>query len=121
MASHDFHVRDDAYPKVGTTDELIIVHRDQIVPNAVLYIGSHSEATVEIRSAANRTDVETVAAHATLNIPSGGKARDDLPGSGKTVLDAVTKITVTKGSIFVYIASFGEFDTYFKQVNVTSI
>lgn len=121
MALHDFHVKDDAYPKVGSTDELIIVHRDQIVPDSVLYIGAHSEAVVEIRSAPNRTDVETVAAHATLNIPSGGKVRDNLPGSGKTPLDAVTKITVIKGSIYIYIASFGEFDTYFKQVNVTSI
>jgi hypothetical protein len=115
----DFHTKTDAYPLVSITDELIIVHRNQVVPSAVVYIGCHRDCTVEFRSAANRDAVEGASPFTTLNLPSGGKGRVDLPGTA--ALDLVTKITPTKGQIYVWIGSMGEFDTYFKQVDVPSI
>jgi hypothetical protein len=43
----------------------------------------------------------------------------DLPGTN--ALDLGSKITPISGQIFVWIGSMGEFDTYFKQVDVPSI
>jgi hypothetical protein len=115
----DFNVKTDAYPLVSITDELIIVHRNQVAVDAVVYVGSHQACEVEFRSAANRTAVESASPFTTLTLPSGGKARVDLPGTN--ALDLVSKITPISGQIFVWIGSMGEFDTYFKQVDVPSI
>jgi hypothetical protein len=115
----DYFVKTDAYPLVSSNDELMVVHRNQVVPSAVIYVGAHQGATVEFRSAANRNAVESASPFTTLDIPTGGKARVDLPGTA--ALDLVTKITPTKGQVYVWLASFGEFDTYFKQVDVPSI
>lgn len=125
MAQHHFSVRTDSWPMVSPNDELLIVHRNQVATNPVLYIGAHQQATVEVRSAANRELVETATAPAVggsaLTIPAGGLVKFDLgPGGGITALDVVSKITTT-GQIFVFIASPGEFDAYFKQYSVPSI
>ena len=114
-----FHVKTDAFPLLSTTDELLVVHRNQVVPSAVLYIGAHKDSTVEIRSAANSTAVEGVSPFTTVTIPSGGMTRVDLPGTA--VLDLVTKITPTKGQVYVWLASMGEFDAFLKQVSLPSI
>jgi hypothetical protein len=119
-----FSIKTDSWPLISSDDELLIVHRNQLAINAALYIGAHKEATVEIRSAANREDVETATVPAVggtaLTIPSGGMVKFDLPGTGAGVLDVVSKITTTT-QVYVFIASAGEFDTYLKQYNVPSI
>jgi hypothetical protein len=126
MSQHHFHVKTDDWPLVSSDDELMIVHRNSLAINAVLYIGAHRECTVEIRSALNREDVETATVPAVggsaLPIPAGGVVKFDLPGSGGGIgpLHLVSKITTT-GQVFVHISSAGEFDAYFKQVNVPSI
>jgi hypothetical protein len=129
MAHHDFHVKNDDYPLVSIDDELMIVHRNQLVPSAVLYFGAHQDTIVEVRSALNRTAVEAAPGPAVgdpalggtgIFIPAGGKVRLDLPGTGNP-LDLVTKVSTLKGNVFVSLASFGEYDTYFKQVDVPSI
>jgi len=123
-SSHDFHVRTDSYPLVSANDELMIVHRDAMGISATVFIGAHSDAVIEVRSDTNRETVEVAAGPAVggsaLTIPAGGKTRIDLPGTGNP-LHLVTKIQPTKGRIFVTIVSFGEFDAYFKQVDVPSI
>ncbi len=121
----DFHVRNTDYPLVSSNDELMIVHRDQLAQDAVLYIGAHRDAEVEIRSGQNREDVETatgpaVAPGSSILIPAGGKIKFDLPGTGNA-LDLVSMVSTLKGEIYVSIASFGVYDAYFKQVDVTSI
>ena len=122
--SSDFHVKTDDYPLVSPNDELMIVHRDAMAISCTVFIGAHSDAVIEVRSDSNRELVETAAGPAVggsaLTIPAGGKTRIDLPGTGNP-LHLVTKIQPTKGRIFVSIASFGEFDTYFKQIDVPSI
>lgn len=122
----DFHVKNDDYPLVSTNDELMIVHRNQLAQPAVVWIGAHRDAEIEIRSGSNRETVETAAGPAvapgsSIVLPAGGKIRVDLPGGGFSALDLVSKISTIKGEIFVSITSFGEYDTYFKQVDVTSI
>jgi len=122
--SSDFHVKSDDYPLVSLTDELIIVHRNQVVPGAVVFIGAHQDSEIEIRSDTNRETVEIAAGPAVggaaLTIPAGGKGRIDLPGTGNPT-HGVTKISLLKGSIFVSIVSFSEYDTYFKQIDVPAI
>ena len=59
----------------------------------------------------------TLAGASAIQIPAGGKIKVDLPGTSNT-LDLVTKVSTTKGNIFVSITSFGEYDTFFKQVDV---
>lgn len=117
-SSFSFNVTTDAQPLLSKTDEMMVVHRNQIVPDAVLYIGAHQDASVQIRTAADRSAVES-ATPTTVNLPAGGTTRVDLPGANK--LDLVTKITPLTGQIFVWIASMGVFDTYLKQYNVPSI
>jgi hypothetical protein len=117
MPQHSFHVKTDNYPLVSSDDTLVIMHKHQVAPNAVLWIGAHYEATVELRSAANREAVEIAVPFSTLSIPAGGKVKVDLTGTAST-LDVVSTVIPTKGQISVTIASMGEFDTYFKQVNV---
>jgi hypothetical protein len=121
---HHFNVRTDAWPLVASTDELIIVHKYHIPVFPVLYIGAHKECQVEIRSARNREGVETATTPAVggaaLTIPAGGLVRFDLPGAGHDTLDQVSKLT-TNGQVYVFIASPGEFDAYFKQYDVPSI
>jgi len=122
--SSDFHVKTDDYPLVSKTDELMIMHRDAMAISATVFIGAHQDAEIEIRSDADRELVETASGPAvgvgTIKIPAGGKTRIDLPGTGNP-LHLVTKIRPLSGSIFVSIASFGEFDTYFKQIDVPAI
>jgi hypothetical protein len=115
---HSFYVHSDAHPRLSNTDELMIVHRNQLVPDATLYIGAHGTVSFEVRTAADREAVETATPTA-HTLPAGGKMRLDLPGANK--LDLVTKITPLTGQLYVWIASMGEFDTYLKQVNVPSI
>lgn len=122
---HHFSIKTDDWPLVSSTDELMIVHRNQLAIPAVLYIGAHRTATVTIRTAADREAVETAVipavGGAALTIPAGGIVKFDLgPGGGVTALDLVSKITTT-GQVFVHISSAGEFDAYFKQINVPSI
>jgi len=118
---HHFHVKTDDWPVVSNTDQLMIVHRNQLAINAVLYIGAHKESVVEIRSATDRETVETATIPATggsaLTIPAGGMVKFDLPGGGTTPLDLVTKLSLLRGSVFVHISSSGEFDTHLKQVD----
>lgn len=126
MSQHHFNIKTDDWPLVSSTDELLIVHRNQLPISAVLYIGAHRPATVEIRSALNREDVETAVVPAVggaaLTIPAGGIVKFDLPGTGGGIgpLHLVSKITTT-GQVFVHISSAGEFDAYLKQINVPSI
>ena len=121
MGSHHFRVKTDDWPLVASSDQLMIVHRNQLALNAVLYIGAHEESTVEIRSAADREAVEAAVvpavAGAALTIPAGGVTKFDLPGAGTTPLDVVTKISLLRGSVFVHISSAVEFDSYLKQVD----
>jgi len=118
---HHFSVRTSDWPLISINDELMIVHRNQMAINAVLYIGAHEESTVEIRSAADREAVETATIPAVgvsaLTLPAGGLTKFDLPGGGTTPIDQVTKISLTQGSVFVHISSPGEFSTYLKQVD----
>lgn len=124
MSQHSFGVKTQSWPLVSSTDELIIVHRNQLAVDAVLYIGAHKDCTVEIRSATDRSAVETAVLPAVggsaLPIPAGGMIKFDLPGSGVGPLDFVSKIT-TDGQIYVHISSVGEFAAYFKQIDVPSI
>jgi len=124
MSQHSFSVKTQAWPLVSSTDELIIVHRNQLAIDAVLYIGAHKESVVEIRSATDREAAETATVPAVggsaLTIPAGGMVKFDLPGAGAGALDLVSKIT-TDGQIYVHISSVGEFAAYFKQVDVPSI
>jgi len=123
----DFHVFSDTWPLVSSGqndstgrpggDQLILVQREPISIDPVVFIGCHREATVEVRSAANTTAVETAAAWTTLNLPAGGKTRINLPGTGNFG-DIVTKITPVTGQIYVTVVAFGEFNGYFKQVQV---
>jgi hypothetical protein len=127
MRLNDFHVFNNDWPLLSagptdssgrnTGDELIIVHRDQLAIDPVVFFGCHREATVEVRSALNMTDIETAAAWTTFTMQAGTKTRIDLPGTGNP-LHQVTKITPTQGQIFVSIASLGEFAAHLKQVNV---
>ena len=128
--ARDFHVKTDAYPLVSPNDEVVIVHANQLAPIATLYVGAHKDCIVEMRSAANRTDVETATGPHVgdpstggtgIFIPAGGKVRIDLPGSGFGALDLVSKLSPLKGQIFLMIVSFGEFDAYFKQIDAASI
>ena len=130
MAMHHFNVRTDAWPLVASDDRLIIVHRNQLTPVPVLYIGCHQLAIVEIRSALTRDGIDAAAGPAVgdpatggtgLLIPAGGKVKFDLPGAGFGPLDLVTQISVLKGQVFVHISSFGVFDTYLRQHDVPSI
>jgi len=113
---HSFFVHSDAHPRVSNTDELMIVHRNQIVPEATLYIGAHQDTSVEIRTAENRVSVES-ATPAIVNLPAGGKTRVLLSDA----LKLVTKITPISGQVYVCVMSMGEFDTYLKQYEVPSI
>lgn len=114
MHLSDFHIKNNNWPLVASTDELIIVHRNQLAVAPVVYIGAHKAAVVPVRSALDREAVEVAAPWTTLNIPAGGMVKIDLPGTGNP-LHLVTKIQPTSGAIFVSIASPGEFDAYFKQ------
>ena len=124
MTQHSFRAKTHDWPLVSSTDELIIVHRNQLAIDAVLYIGAHNDCTVEIRSATDREAVESATVPAVgvaaLTLPAGGLRKFDLPGAGAGALDLVSKIT-TNGQIYVHISSVGEFDAYFKQVNVPVI
>ena len=124
MGQHHFSTKQDTYPLVSNDDELILVHKFAVNPSATIYIGAHTDAEVEIRSAGDREAVEIATgpavAGSAISIPAGGKARFDLPGTGNP-LDVVTKISTLKGRIYVHITSFSEFDSYFKQVDVASI
>ena len=124
MGQHHFSTRQDTWPLVSSDDELIVMHRDALVTDAAVYIGAHVAAEVEIRCAGNREDVEIATGPhvggSTLTIPAGGKIRVDLPGTGNT-LDLVAKITPLSGRIYVHITSFGQFDAYFKQVDIPSL
>jgi len=129
MGQHHFSTKSDTYPLVSNDDEVMVVHKHNLAVSATLYIGAHEDTIVEVRSAGNREAVEIASGPAVGNpalggtgifIPSGGKARFDLPGTGNP-LDLVTKISTLKGRAFVHITSFGEFDAYFKQVDVVSI
>jgi hypothetical protein len=111
-----FFVHTDAHPRVSNTDELMIVHRNQIVPAATLYIGAHQAARFDLRTAADREAVE-VASPTPHVLPAGGKMKIELTDP----LLAVSKITPITGQIYVWIGSMGEFDTYLKQYNVPSI
>jgi hypothetical protein len=118
MHLSDFHVKFDNWPLVAQTDELIIVHRNQLAVAPVMYIGAHKAAVVPIRAAGDRSAVEVAAPWATLTIPTGGLVRTNLT-DGSNPLHLVTKIQPTSGTIFVCIASPGEFDAYFKQFATT--
>lgn len=124
----DFRMKTDSYPVVSsgqadTTgkpggDELIIVHREPLAIQPVVFIGCHTAGAVEVYSAQNTTDLESAAAWTTLNLEAGHKTRINLPGTGSP-FDQVTKIKpIGAARIFVAIASFGEFETYFRQVTV---
>lgn len=127
MKLNDFHVFNASAPVISSGqldstgkpggDQYIIVHRDALAIDATVFIGCHQEAEVEVRSAANLTDLETVAPWTTLTMPAGGKTRINLPGTGNPV-HVVTKITPLSGRIFCGVVSFAEFNTYFKQVEV---
>lgn len=114
MRLFDFHVKFDNWPLVATTDELIIVHRNQLAIQPVLYIAAHKAAVVPVRSAADREAVEVASPWTTLTLAAGTMQRIDLPGTGNP-LHLVTKIQPTSGAIYVCITSPGEFDAYFKQ------
>jgi hypothetical protein len=127
MQSHSFRVETANFPLVTVNDELIIVHRDALSVDAALFVGCHADCEFEVRSAADRTAVETVTVPHTvggtgsLTMPAGGKRRVDLPGAGAIPNDVVTKITVLSGRIYVSLASFGEHQVYFKQIDVPAI
>lgn len=115
---HSFNVQSDAHPRVANTDELMIVHRNQIIPATTVYVGAHQVAKIEVREAGDRSAVEG-AAPTTYDVPAGGKIKFEL-GAGDP-LNLVAKITPLTGQIYVWIAAMGEFDTYLKQYNVPSI
>lgn len=127
MKLNDFHVFKNDVPVVSYGqndstgapggDNLIIVHRDALAINAVVFIGCHQAAVVEVRSAANLTALASAAAWTTLTLGAGHKTSINLPGTGNP-LHLVTKITPTSGRIFVSIVSFGEFRSYLQQVDV---
>lgn len=117
MRLSDFRVKTDFWPLVSSNDELVIVHRDAIAVIPVLYIGCHEDTTFSIRSARNNQAVESATPWNTTSMNGGEKKKIDLFDS-VDVLNIVSKITVAKGSIFVGISSFNEFDAYFKQVTV---
>lgn len=118
MNQHSFFLKPSVYPLVSSDDTLVIVHRNQVAPNAVLYICAHEESTVELRSALDRAAVETAAAWSTQILQAGAKIKIDLPGTGNA-LHVVTTVIPTRGRVYVAVVSIGEFDTYFKQVNVS--
>jgi len=110
----DFHVKFDNWPLVTANDELIIVHRNQLAIQPVVFIGAHKAAVVPIRAAADREAVEAASPWTTLTIPTGGIVRSNIT-DGTNPLHLVSKIQPTSGSIFIAICSPGEFDAYFKQ------
>jgi hypothetical protein len=118
MRLSDFHVYNDHWPLVTTDDELIVVHRNQLSVQPVMFIGAHSAAVVPIRAAANRSAVETATPWTTLTLQTGGFARVNLT-DGTNPLDMVSKIQPTSGRIFVAIVSPIVFDAYFKQFATT--
>ena len=116
MKVYDFHIKTDTWPLVSSNDELVIVHRYHLAIQPVVYIGAHKDCTVYVRTAKNRDLIESAAPWSTTTLPASGMIRLSLPGTADP-LDVVSKIT-TDGAVFVCIASPGEFDAYFKQVNV---
>jgi hypothetical protein len=119
MHLSDFHVKNDDWPLVASTDELIIVHKNALSVEPIIFIGAPQEAVIQIRSATDRSLVEAAAPWATINLVAGGKTSVRLPGTGNP-LHVVSKITLTRGAIFVSLGSFGEFDAYFKQITVSN-
>jgi hypothetical protein len=118
MHLSDFHVKFDNWPLVSANDELIIVHRNQLAVQPVIFVGAHKAAVVPIKASTDRAAVEVAAAWTTLTIPTGGLVRANIT-DGSNPLHLVTKIQPTSGVIFVCIASPGEFDAYFKQFATT--
>jgi len=117
MRLSDFRVKTDFWPLVSSNDELVIVHRDALAVIPVLYIGCHEDTTFTIRSARTSLAVETASPWNTTSMNGGEKKKIDLY-DGVDVLNIVSKIILTRGSIFVGIASFNEFDAHFRQVTV---
>lgn len=124
MGQHHFSTKQGTYPLVSNNDELILVHRNSLAVSATVYIAAHTDAEIEIRCAQNTEDVEVATGPAVggsaISIPAGGKTRFDLPATGNP-LDLVAKISTLKGRIYVHITSFGEFDSFFKQVDVAKL
>ena len=118
MRLSDFRVKTDNYPLVSQTDELVIVHKYALAVRPIMYIGCHKQAVVPIKAGTTLTAAEAAAAWTTLTIPTGGLVRTELT-DGSNPMHQVTKIQPTSGTIFVFIASPGEFDTYFKQFATT--
>jgi len=118
MHLSDFHVKFDNWPVVSPNDELIIVHAYPLGVKPVLYIGAHRGAVIPIRASSSRAGVESATPWTTLTIPTGGLVRSDLTDGSDPLLQ-VTKIQPTSGTIFVCIASPGQFDAYFKQFATT--
>lgn len=115
---HSFNVQTDAHPRVSNTDELMIVHRNHLIPLTTVYVGAHQAAQIEVREATNRNSVEG-ASPTLYTIPAGGKLTFQLGTTSP--LDLVAKITPLTGQVYVWIAAMGEFDTYLKQYEVPSI
>lgn len=114
MRLSDFRLKTNVYPLVSSTDELIVVHREAFSLNAVVYVGCHEDATFTVQSAVDRTAVQTAIPWLTKTMSAGHRFRLDLPGDGDPT-HQVSKITPSKGGIYVAIGSFGEFDAYFQQ------
>jgi hypothetical protein len=118
MRLSDFRVKTDFWPLVSSNDVLVIVFRDAVssTMNPVLYIGCHQDATFTIQSAGNNQAVQTASPWSTTSMTAGSKIKLDLDDGNP--LDVVSQINISKGSIFIGICAFDEFDAYFQQVTV---